>query len=377
VSPPAKVRVLVVNGDTLLRQGLSRTLGQHPGIEVVGWAISGRTAAPKVLTYRPDVLVIDLEHNAAEGLELAAQQVPHAGPRSVLIAAEHAGPGPGLGHHGVAEVLRRPAGLTGEALVERLAQDLVAPLLRHGRNGSTADWLAGAATPLALPVSAPTPPAMPGPAAAAGVTAPPPAAWRGPAPGKSPLVVGIGVSTGGPKTLAQLLPLLPADFPLPIALVQHMPPRFTQSLAESLDKVCKLRVAEARDSDRVERGRILIAPGGQHMRLVQTELGLMVRLTSDPPVCSCRPSVDYLFRSLVDTCGGRVLGVVLTGMGEDGWVGSKLIHAAGGKVLAQDEASSTVFGMPRGPIEAGIAPAVPLLQMAEAMQQLARGASCN
>jgi two-component system chemotaxis response regulator CheB len=156
-----------------------------------------------------------------------------------------------------------------------------------------------------------------------------------------------------------------------------MPPRFTQSLAESLDKVCKLRVAEARDSDRVERGRILIAPGGQHMRLVQTELGLMVRLTSDPPVCSCRPSVDYLFRSLVDTCGGRVLGVVLTGMGEDGWVGSKLIHAAGGKVLAQDEASSTVFGMPRGPIEAGIAPAVPLLQMAEAMQQLARGASCN
>lgn len=189
--------------------------------------------------------------------------------------------------------------------------------------------------------------------------------------GKRPLVVGIGVSTGGPAALTALLPRLPADFPLPIVVVQHMPARFTASLAASLDRVCKLRVREAKQGERLVRGQILIAPGGQHLRIVMGLGGEVVNLNEDPPECACRPSVDYLYRSLHDCFDGRVLGVVLTGMGEDGWAGSRLLRDAGALILAQDEASSTVYGMPRGPISEGLATAVSLDDMAGAIQQAA------
>ena len=189
--------------------------------------------------------------------------------------------------------------------------------------------------------------------------------------GRRPLVVGIGVSTGGPKALTTLLPNLPADFPLPVLVVQHMPAQFTASLAESLDRVCKLRVREAKHGQPLVRGQILIAPGGHHLSVVRAPLGEAVAVTDDPPECACRPSVDYLYRSLLDCFDGRVLGVVLTGMGEDGWAGSRLLREAGALILAQDEASSTVFGMPRGPICEGLARAVSLDDMAGAIQQAA------
>lgn len=372
-----KVRVLVVNGDSTLRQGLSRLLGTHPAVEVVGWAISGRTALPKVAAYGPDVVLLDLDQNFAEGLELLdrLQDTPNI---QRLVIAPHTPHGDALlqvAQHGPAEVVHRPSGVLGDALVARLVQEVLPPLLRLGHGAVAAPGRRVAPRPLvsALPaMAAIAPSGSVGPTCA--IT---PSNIRLPSMQRSPVVLGIGVSTGGPKALNELLPCLPADFPLPVLVVQHMPPRFTHSLAESLDKVCKLRVSEARDSERVERGRILIAPGGKQMKLVATEVGDVVRLSDDPPECSCRPSVDYLFRSLAETHGNRVLGVVLTGMGEDGWVGSRRIHAAGGRILAQDEASSTVYGMPRGPIEAGIATAVPLSAMADAIVQVVRGMPCS
>lgn len=193
----------------------------------------------------------------------------------------------------------------------------------------------------------------------------------------APRVVGIGVSTGGPRALAEVLPKLPADFPLPIVVVQHMPPKFTASLAEALDRQCALRVREAQGGEPLRAGEVLIAPGGHHLR-VDSRAGVEVAVvTMDPPEHSCRPSVDYLFRSLQQTFGGRVLGVLLTGMGEDGWASCQLLHAAGAMLLAQDEATSTVFGMPRGPIEAGIARATPLGEIAAALQAAARGLPCS
>ena len=372
----AKVRVLVVNGDTMLRQGLSRLLGMHPSVEVVGWAISGRTALPKVASYAPDLVLLDLEQNVGDGMELLGKlgETPSL---QKLVIAPTTNSGETLeqaAQLGAVDVVRRPTGVQGDAFVTRLVQEVLPPLLRLGHG-----ILAGAPRRNGGPVA-------PASAAAASATSPAVAAPANPAFGalprlphmqRSPVVLGIGVSTGGPKALSQLLPMLPADFPLPILVVQHMPPKFTLSLAESLDKVCKLRVAEGKHGDRVERGRILIAPGGMHMRLAHTDGADHVQLTDDPPECSCRPSVDYLFRSLAERHGGRVLGVVLTGMGEDGWIGSRRIHAAGGRILAQDEASSTVYGMPRGPIEAGIATAVPLAQMAEAIVQVVRGVPCS
>lgn len=183
-------------------------------------------------------------------------------------------------------------------------------------------------------------------------------------------VVGIGVSTGGPAALQQVLPQLPADFPVPVVVVQHMPPGFTAALAQSLDRSCRLRVSEAKDGERLEAGRILIAPAGRQLRTVRCERGVMVRLTDDPPEHSCRPAVDYLFRSLAAAHGPKVLGVVMTGMGEDGWLGSRAIHEAGGLVLAQDQATSTVWGMPRGPVTAGHATAVALPLLAAAIVRL-------
>jgi two-component system chemotaxis response regulator CheB len=359
----AAVRVLLVDGDARLRQQLSQLLGEYPAIEVVGAAANGRTALPRLLSYRPDVLVLDLGA-AEEALALLAHGI---GARTVALATA-AVPAAVLAEAaqlGVAEVVRKPDG-EAEASVRALAAAVVPRLLRLGAvtgRAPLAERAAPATASAAAFATAPT-------AASASVPEP---ALRSRTGRHSPRVVAIGVSTGGPKALASILPELPADFPLPILIVQHMPPLFTASLAESLAKVCRLPVREAQHGEPVRGGQILIAPGGRHLRAVRRETGEVLELTEDPPVCSCRPSVDYLFHSLRGCYGGAVLGVMLTGMGEDGWVGCQALHDAGAILLAQDEASCTVFGMPRGPIRAGIAEAVPLAGIAAMIQQKAKG----
>jgi chemotaxis response regulator CheB len=170
--------------------------------------------------------------------------------------------------------------------------------------------------------------------------------------------VAIGVSTGGPNALAVLLPALPADFPLPIVLVQHMPPIFTSNLAQSLRGVSKLRIREAAEGDVLEPGLVLIAPGDFHMALKRREHSAQVILHRGEPENFCRPAVDVLFRSVAELYGAGALAVVLTGMGQDGMLGAQRIRAAGGQVLAQDEASSVVWGMPGAVARAGLADAV-------------------
>ncbi len=365
-----RIRVLVVDSDASLRQGLARLLGQHPLIEVVGSALSGRTAIPKVASYRPDCVVLNLATNGEEGLELLGHLRACPETKSLAVANElvagdvvqRASQGSGT------EVVHVAGTASGDQAVSQVAHEVLPALLRIARPnpdrhaaamGATAGQggtvVEAAPRPL-LPTSCP--------------------ARFAPAP-RGVRVVGIGVSTGGPKALAELLPQLPAGFPLPILLVQHMPPKFTASLAESLNRSCKVRVREAVDGERPAPGVVLIAPGGLHMKVVRGDTGDVVKLTQDPPECSCRPSVDYLFRSLAEAYDGRVLAIVLTGMGEDGWRGSRDIHDRGGRVLAQNEATCTVYGMPRGPVEAGIATAVPLAQMADAVVQIAKGTPCS
>jgi two-component system, chemotaxis family, protein-glutamate methylesterase/glutaminase len=371
-SSSPRIRVLVVEADIHVRQGLTRILGQHPSIEVVAAAINGRTAVPKIATYKPDCVVLGVDPGVDGGAELLVHlQHAHADTKRVVLAK--AG-GADVVHKltllGANEVVVR-GDTVGEAGLERLSQELVAPIVRLGRSArAVAPLPPHAADKAPVPVAsasihahaaAPHSPSLPAYARSGGRIQ----------------VVGIGVSTGGPRALSELLPRLPADFPVPIVLVQHMPPQFTKSLAESLDRVCKVRVREAKDGDRLERGVALIAPGGLHLKVVRGDACDIVKLTEDPPECACRPSVDYLFRSLTETFGRSVLGVVLTGMGEDGWIGARAIHAAGGRVLAQDQVSSTVWGMPRGPIEAGIAPAVGLDHMAEAIALAMRAVPCS
>jgi two-component system chemotaxis response regulator CheB len=170
-----------------------------------------------------------------------------------------------------------------------------------------------------------------------------------------PRVVVIGVSTGGPNALGAILPQFPAEFPLPILLVQHMPPLFTQFLAERLSNSCHLTVKEASQGDPVAAGLIFIAPGNFHMKVAGLGADTRVFLDQSPPQNSCRPSVDALFASIGEVYGGAVIAVILTGMGQDGLRGAGILKAQGASILAQDEASSVVWGMPGAVVNAGLA----------------------
>jgi two-component system chemotaxis response regulator CheB len=181
-------------------------------------------------------------------------------------------------------------------------------------------------------------------------------------------IVGIAVSTGGPKALAEVIPRLPADFPVPIVIVQHMPPDFTHSLAESLAKRSSLPVVEGAAGAELAPGRVHIAPGGRHMVVASRGARRELALHDDPPVLSCRPSGNLLFQSLAALYGAAVLGVVMTGMGQDGADGAAAIRRAGGQVFAQDEASSVVWGMPGAVVRAGLHNRIiPLGHLADAM----------
>jgi two-component system chemotaxis response regulator CheB len=168
-------------------------------------------------------------------------------------------------------------------------------------------------------------------------------------------VVAIGASTGGPNALTELIPEFPADFPVPIVIVQHMPPLFTRLLAERLNGLARLEVQEGKAGQRLQRGQIWIAPGGQHMTVDRKGSEFVLGLNYDPQENSCRPAVDVLFRSVAQTYGANVMAVVLTGMGTDGTRGSAVIREAGGEVIVQDEASSVVWGMPGSVVTAGLA----------------------
>ena len=185
-------------------------------------------------------------------------------------------------------------------------------------------------------------------------------------------VLGIGVSTGGPQALSQLIPQLPAGLRVPVLLVQHMPPMFTRLLAERLDSLSALSAVEAVDGMELRAGTVYVAPGDYHLRVRRSGTGLFAALDQGPPENSCRPAVDVLFRSLAETFGKDVLSVVLTGMGFDGLRGTRALKAAGGCSLVQDQASSTVWGMPGAVAEAGLADGVlPLSELGAEIVRLA------
>jgi len=193
-------------------------------------------------------------------------------------------------------------------------------------------------------------------------------------------VVGIGISTGGPKALSQMMPRIPHDINVPILIVQHMPAIFTQSLAKNLDSKCAIEVKEAVDGEPVQANKAFIAPGGKQMKVAASADGVnrIIRITDDPPENSCKPSVDYLFRSIAQHFVGRAAGVIMTGMGSDGSLGLKLMKRNGSTIIAQDESSCVVYGMPKKPIDDGIVDVVaPLDQIAEEIYRTVKGAGFN
>ena len=341
-----RIRVLVVDDSVVIRRLVTHALDEDPAIEVVGVASNGAIALQRIPQLNPDVLTLDIEMPQMDGLEML-RHVRREYPQLRVIM--------------FSTLTERGAAVTLEAL-SLGADDYVAKAFNQGSLDRSMAKLRGELVPKIkqfFRMPAPVPSQA---FAAPGLSHFPAAPVTALGVNVRPKVVVIGVSTGGPTALGEILPTLPAGFPLPILVVQHMPPVFTQLLAERLHTACQLAVEEATHGELVAAGKILIAPGDFHMKVVGNGGGVFVCLDQAPPQNSCRPAVDALFASIGEVYGGAAIAVVLTGMGQDGLRGAHILKAQGASVLAQDEASSVVWGMPGAVVSAGLADRVLPLQ---------------
>jgi two-component system chemotaxis response regulator CheB len=350
------IRVLVVDDAVVIRRLLTDTLAGDPAIEVVGAAASGRIALQKIPQVNPDVVTLDVEMPEMSGLEtLAAIRASY--PKlpvimfSTLTARGAAATIEALAL-GATDYVTKPANVGSVQAAMQAVREQLIPKIK-------AFCAAAAGQERPAP---PRPPATSRPVAAASGVRP------------VELLV-IGVSTGGPNALSALLPALPGALPVPVLIVQHMPPVFTRLLAERLQMRCALRVREAQQGEALAPGEVLVAPGDWHLAVMRAGGGLRAQLHQEPPENSCRPAVDVLFRSAAAAVGPGVLGVVLTGMGQDGLRGARDIRDGGGQIVVQDQATSVVWGMPGAVAEAGLADRIlPLGEIAtDLMRRVARG----
>lgn len=340
-----RVRVLVVDDSVAIRRLVTQALASDPALEVVGVAANGRIGLARIPQLKPDIVTLDIEMPEMNGLEALVEirrLYPHL-PVIMLSSFTERGAAATLDAlaRGASDYLPKPASAQSVAAAVAFLQEQLVPRIK------ALTGLGG--TPPPLP-----PPSRRGREVQAPAMLPPPHLRVR----QRVDVVAIGVSTGGPNALVRVLGDLPANLPVPVLVVQHMPPVFTGMLAERLRTVCALDVREGVAGGVVEPGRVWIAPGDNHMVVQRSGTGVLLALQQEPPENSCRPAVDVLFRSLPGIWGGHVLALVMTGMGKDGLLGCEQIVKAGGQVLAQDQATSVVWGMPGFVAQAGLADAV-------------------
>jgi two-component system chemotaxis response regulator CheB len=362
--PPAapKVRVLVVDDSVVIRRLLTDALGKDERIEVVGAAANGKIALAKIEQLEPDVITLDIEMPELDGISTVKAIRATGRTTAVIMFSTLTDQGAAATldalAHGADDYVTKPSNVGSvTASLEAVRNQLVPKVLAlAGRRGQRARPAARSTSrPVPANAGAGREPQLPsGAARAAGKT---PVAVRPRATSPVQLVV-IGTSTGGPDALSKVLGALPATFPVPIAVVQHMPALFTRQLAERLDRNCALHVSEATEGTQLSAGGVIIAPGDRHLEVVKRGTALVCRLHDGPAENYCRPAVDVLFRSAAVAVGAGVHAVVLTGMGADGRDGARAIVAAGGDVTVQDEQSSVVWGMPGAVAAAGLASAV-------------------
>jgi two-component system chemotaxis response regulator CheB len=314
-TPRPRIRVLVVDDSVVIRRLVTDVLKADPQIEVVGVAEHGMAALEKVAALKPDAVTMDIEMPKMNGIEcVRALRKTH--PRLPIVMFST------LTERGASATLDALAAGASDYVTKQALRDQLIPKL----------LALTAARRLVVKTAAPPPPRLP--AAPRTVRTTPFA------------VLAIGCSTGGPDALAVVLGGLPRDLPVPVVIVQHMPPLFTRMLAQRLDSTSQLTVREAADGEPLVPGTVLIAPGGRHLALKRAAAGAVVALNDDPPENFCRPAVDVMFRAVSALYRDKTLAVVLTGMGRDGALGAKVVREAGGEVFAQDEPSSVVWGMP-------------------------------
>jgi two-component system chemotaxis response regulator CheB len=349
------IRILVVDDSSVVRTIVSDVLSSEPGFEVVGVAPNGRLALDRFKTLQPDVVTLDVEMPEMNGLETLTELRKLSRTAIVVMLSSSTTQGAAATLEalsiGANDYVPKPAARSLELAMESLRTTLV-PRIRQFF----------AARVVEVPRVAPPPPRPAEPS---------------PARGGKVECVAIGASTGGPNALEAVMASLPRGFSVPIFITQHMPPVFTRMLADRLNARSPVRVSEAFDGAVVEPGTAWIAPGDFHMCVKRVGLNVQIQLNKQPPENSCRPAVDPMFRSLVPVYGGSILAVVLTGMGQDGTAGAGIIRRAGGQVVAQDQASSVVWGMPGSVAGANLAnDIVPLDEIAGLITRrtmLARG----
>lgn len=345
-----KVRLLIVDDSSFVRLAIARQMGADPEIEVVGFAHDGLEALEKVRELKPAVVTMDVTMPNMDGIT-ALRHIMAECPTPVVMVSALTGDQAQVTFdaldEGAVDFFLKPgvsnpagAGVVAEELRQKVKQAARIPpaRLRPGMARRRPSY--HAKPPLARHLAA------------------------------MDLVIVVGSSTGGPNALTELLPAIPPDISAGILVVQHMPPGFTRSLADRLNAICQMEVKEAEPGDSLRSGRVLIAPGGYHMTVSKDG---EIHLDQEPPVCGVRPSVDVTMASAASAYGRACLGVVLTGMGVDGTHGAEMIKASGGVVLAEDESTCAVYGMPRSVAEAGLADKkIPLPQIAPEVARLCR-----
>jgi two-component system, chemotaxis family, protein-glutamate methylesterase/glutaminase len=334
-----KIRVLVVDDSVVIRRVVSEVLAEDPDIEVAGIAANGIIALAKMNQLAPDLVILDIEMPEMDGLETLAKlrqthpKVPvimfssltAVGAKATLDALAL----------GATDYFAKPSGPGGVDESKRVIRTELIPAIKE----------------LCKHVTKPSAPT----AAGANLSSARFPVLSGLDPIRRVDIVALAVSTGGPNALMELFQTLPGDLPVPIVMVQHMPPMFTKMLAERLTANSKVKVEEAKHGAIIEPGKAYLAPGDYHLTLARAGVNVITQLNQDAPENSCRPAADPLFRSVAKSFGGNTLAVILTGMGQDGLRGAQIIREAGGQILAQDEATSVVWGMPGAVVKAGLA----------------------
>lgn len=349
-----KIRVLIVDDSAFMRKAVARMLALAGDIEIVGVAADGREALAKVEELNPDIVTLDVRMAGMDGIT-ALDRIMRERPVPVLMLSS-------LTHEG-AEVTLRALELGAVDFIDKsraessmditlLANELIAKVRTIA--GVNVEKMRSQAAELEL--------------------APEPAldrtAEREPRPSKQARldVIAIGTSTGGPPALHALIPKLPANLASGVIVVQHMPPGFTRPLAERLNVQSALTVVEAAEGDVIEPGRVLIAPAGKHVKVRKKNGQFVIHLDAEPTDALHKPSVDVMMESVAKACGGRSLGVLLTGMGSDGARGMRAIKEVGGRTIAESEETCIVYGMPKSAVEEGVVDRViPLYNMAHAI----------
>ena len=352
-------RVLVVDDSVVVRRLVSKALEAEGEVEVVGVAADGKIALVNIERLHPDVVILDVAMPVMDGLTALAEIRQRWPGLPVIMFSTLTTRGAEVTLDalalGASDYVLKPSGGDAASSMEKIRAELlprIAALLPAAREAKER-------APARIPQR---------PSRATGTVA------RATGPAQRVDLIAIGVSTGGPTALAELIPSLPATLPVPVVIVQHMPPMFTKILAERLDHKSAVRVLEAADGDRLKPGSVYIAPGDLHLAIAARDREVL-HVYDGPHENSCRPSVDPLFRTVAERYGAHALGIVMTGMGSDGLRGAEHLAAGGARIIVQDEASSVVWGMPGFVSRAGLADvAVPLAGLrAEILRRVAVG----